>query len=112
MGLGGRAGWAFVYLSRAFALCCHIVDHVGTLSVPGRITISADCEAESVRPSVDILTFDSKASRVGLSPVRSEDVVEGSRMWGTFVSSEKKHGIGRRDGGSKHVGGGGGMRSP
>lgn len=26
-----------------------------------------------------------------MSPVRSEGVVEGSRMWGTFVSSEKKH---------------------
>jgi len=29
LGLGGRAGWAFVYLSRAFALCCHIIEPEG-----------------------------------------------------------------------------------
>ena len=48
-------------------------------------------EAEFViAGAVDTLTFDSKASRVGMSPVRSEGVVEGSRMWGTFVSSKSK----------------------
>ena len=49
-----------------------------------------NCEAESVRAGIDIWTFDSKASRGGLAPQR-EDVVEGSRTWGTFVSSGKKH---------------------
>ena len=49
------------------------------------------CEAEFVRAgAVDIMTFDSKAPRGGMSPQR-EDVVEGSRTWGTFVSSGKKH---------------------
>ena len=83
MGLWGGADWAFAYLSRGLALRFHIVDHVA--SAPRYR------EAEFVGAgAVDTLTFGSKASRVGMSPVRSEGVVEGSRMWGTFVSSEKK----------------------
>ena len=49
-----------------------------------------DCEAESVRAGIDIWTFDSKASRVGMATVRSESEVEGSMMWGTVASSGKK----------------------
>ena len=54
------------------------------MSAPG------NCEAELVEVGIDMWTFDSKAPRGGLAPQR-EDVVEGSRMWGTFMGSGKKH---------------------